>query len=185
MYQTGFSFEEGVYRTFEEFKNNDPYFKGKVSLLNERSFEFSPFIEGTNRPDPHGWVKMKKILKEHPIWGYSLNGVVYIKYQKNYLRLMKIGAYSLFNFHQQYIFESGMRNQGGPSVLESILEYVLDFETGEIHSLKSFPFERILEKDPLLLNEYMELGSAERRKKNKMAYLLKFNQRHPIYFPTY
>ena len=62
--------------------------------------------------------------------------------------------------------------------------YMIDYETGEVVKYCYEGFLRLLEKDKDLYDEFIAIKKYKKRTEQMFIYLMKFNERHPIYFPV-
>jgi len=152
-YTPGFKFNDGIYKTYEEFKQNNPSIKGKAT-----------------------------ISKKDDVWGYCSNGTVYVLRYNSFHRLQKIGAlihYIESHEHLIYNSQSGARN-----VRTENIQHVIDFNTGNIIRFGLKNFLNLLKQDKDLYDVFIALKSKRQMKKKMFMYLIKFNDRNPIYFKT-
>lgn len=187
-YAFGFDFTEGIYVTYNEFKNNSPGIRQyRVKVKND--ILYSDFtdkkriskIEGRNSGG--GWIT----FKEDEIWGICNNDQVFIFVDKAFHEITKIGAlmYVTIVFKGQYdvlSFSSG-DTYVGPAKGTDITTYLIDFETGEYYLYNLKNFTRLLKRDNELYDEFMAINGKKQKKYHMLMYLEKFNNRNPVYFP--
>lgn len=182
----GFDFAEGVYLTYEEFKQNNPsikeyelitedvkYFKSKKPLVRIKKINYST---------PGG---MKETLKSKNVWGISKEGKVYILVDGYPQKLIKIG--SIIYFVVATVEYSGggsfSSNMGGGKQLMSY-EGLLDFNTGGYYQYTMKNFLAFMHRDKELYNEFMRIKGKKNQKHKMISYIDKFNERNPIFFPS-
>jgi len=179
-YTGDFVFNEGIYKTFQEFKNDSPsikkFFIKKLNPYSNPNYIQLDYI----CPDS---LKKKNDCEVNDVWGYSNKGDVYIShiYSAYYFKLMVVGA--LCHFSGITGNESGIdANQVtmNLSTDEDYQQYMLDFETGEVTVFKYKTFCAFLLTHDIDL--YNELQKQKKKKKLIFKYLLKYNERHPIWF---
>jgi hypothetical protein len=191
-YFTGFSFQDGIYINFLDFKQNSPVpayrFANKVSpsayFIYEELIQLPELLLITSTGDTVA-------IQTDAIWGYSVNNYVYIQTNGNFSRIHQIGALSHFVgkkivVENTYVDPTSMywRNQTmrTQTTREEMQEYVLDFESGSIVEFDLKTIEGILKRDLELFDEFNQLN-PKKKKQLKFFYLKKYNERNPIYFP--
>jgi hypothetical protein len=181
-YSHDFKFKDGIFMTFNEFKNNAPSIR-KFEVITDKNMgsEGDIYLKYT-RPDTSG-NKKKKVTAQ--AFGFSKNGVLYFSDGNfGFYRMFIVGALS--HFLQYQFYDNTMDNYyGTPSGLsitsKEMREFVLDFETGQ-----SFLFTYRDFKDYLKLHDAELLTELEHSKNKRDMihhFLLKYNEKHPIYFP--
>jgi hypothetical protein len=170
MYLPSFEFNQGIYLSFDDFKNNQPSItvglqrKGESILMyNDSLKEYAPI-----NPDR--------------VWGYSTGRGIYISAEGDFNRIISIGAFSHF---AAYITTTNFRiDPYGfqvPTESKTLVQFLLNFDNGKVFGFTSKNFEPIIQKDPSLWNEYKKYkGKKEQR---LFIFLRKYNERFPIYFP--
>jgi hypothetical protein len=179
-YDKNYRFQDGVYMTFQEFKENSPSVRDfKVSKSSQFSGETvleTVCLGGT------GYCEIKNC------WGYVQNNAVYISqgFSGYYYRLQIIGAlihyfamntYSIPTYDYAY-GDPFYRNQR--SVENQ--EYFIEFLSGKKYEFSYKIFSGFLqEKDAEL---YEELQKSKKKRKMIYHFMLKYNELHPVYFPV-
>ncbi|NTW32639.1 MAG: hypothetical protein HGB12_08455 [Bacteroidetes bacterium] len=176
-YNRDFVFNDGVYKTFQEFKNNSPSIKKfsvkKASPLSDPNYtliEYSDTIADKNK------------LKD--CWGYCYHGNVYIAhpYYAYYFKLMVIGSLCHYYGISEILSSNAFGNNmvTGISFDKDYGQFMLDFKTGitQIFNYKTF-LNFIKTNDDEL---YQELIVQKKKRQIIYMYLLKYNERHPIWF---
>lgn len=177
-YSSDFVFEEGIYLTFDEFKADSPSIK-KFSIKKPAPYSDPNFIFLEYACSDS--VKETENCKVKDCWGYSYRGDVYIShaYYAYFFKLMVIGSVCHF------VGLSGvgstatdiMTGFGGDNDYK---QFYLDFETGDIQIFTYKYFAEFLKYHDEVL--YEELIKEKKKKKLIFKYLLKYNEKHPIYF---
>lgn len=203
-YTPDFKFEDGFYLNFSMVKNNAPLPLARVitnldrsepdfynKLLQEKSFSYF---------DANG---VKQVIPVSKIWGFSRNGVLYIKISEGFNRVTIIGNICHFvatittydsryydpYYNSPYYYGSRYYNpyyttSPRQSRNQEVKQYLIDFQTGKIYEYEIKSVEILLMKDPELHDEFM--GLRKRKKKQlKFYYIRKFNERNPIYLPVH
>lgn len=179
-YTTDFVFNDGIYKTFQEFKNDNPF------ITKFRIKTPSPYADPNYKvieyscPDS---IKNSGNCKLKDVWGYSYHGDVYIahSYYAYYFKLITIGSLCYF---------SGLSGTGSAIPKSAVMvdfgtnneyqQYMLDFETNKIVVFNYKNFSAFLKTHDEEL--YNELMNQNKKKKIIFKYLLKYNERHPIWF---
>lgn len=193
LYKDGFKFDEGVFPSFESVRHNDPIPKGRI--LSEYSYEHNDFFEQVlSKKSFYYYDRLgnKLSLNSRNVWGYSLNGNLYINIGGNFSRITLIGSISHFIAYQtveSYNSSSPYYNpyypnypyyNPAPSTSTVLQQYLLDFKTGQLLPYDVEGVEILLMKDPELHDEYVQL-SKKKKKQLKFLYIRKFNERNPLY----
>jgi hypothetical protein len=179
-YTSDFIFNDGVYKTFQEFKNDSP---SVVKFVIKKPFPYSDpnYIQLEYVKHDSSGNKDSSDVKD--VWGYCNKGTVYIShsYYSYYFKLMVIGA--LCHFSGLTGYDTGINaNQMtlGLSTDSDYQQFMLDFETGEIQVFNYKKFSAFLKSHDNEL--YSQLMKQKKKRKIIFSYLLKYNERHPIWF---
>ena len=121
-YVTDFPFQEGIYRSFEEFKQNAPSIQAKIERQGSNLFVYDDSLEQMIRVNPD------------KVWGYSQSGNVYISYDEAYWRFLNIGALTHFSAIVVSTFQT-IDAFGFPveQRSKSMKQLFLDFENGKMY----------------------------------------------------
>lgn len=183
-YSRDFPFNDGIYLSFSEFKNNRPSFSN-FNIINDDQYGRAG---STMLAYPcHDSAGMPKLCAVKECFGYCSQGVVYLwqGYGDYYYRLFIIGALSHYLAFQQYnSYPVLVSDQpvGFTGTTAEYTEYLLDFETGE-----SFPFTYKSFSNFLKTHDeelYNALEKSRGKRKLIHNFLLKYNEKHPVYFPV-
>jgi len=200
-YTTDFKFADGFYLNFGMVKNNNPIPMARIitnldrsssdfysDLLKEKQFAFF---------DGNG---VKQETSTNRLWGFSRNGVLYIKMSEGFHRITIVGGICHFvativsyenpyynpyygNPYSSRSYNPYYSNQGRSTSNQDVKQYVLDFETGKTYEYDLNAVEILLMKDAELYDEYMLL-KKKKKKQLKFYYIRKYNERNPIYIPV-
>ncbi len=197
-YTRDYEFKEGVYITPFQFENNQPVPKSKIIS------NVAP-----NRVDFIGEVMKQKVLtyldsvsgQEQKIgienvWGYCQNRILYIYYNKKFVRMNTIGQLCQFTGSVTTTISNPMYTGmgmgmgmgypgygGGTSTYEELRQFIFDTRTNQIVEFTPQMTEQLLKDDDELYKEFSEL---KHRKKTEMmfVYLRKYNDKHPLMLPA-
>jgi len=202
-YTTDFKFADGFYLDFSMVKNNNPIPTARIITSLDRSS--SDFYSDLFKEKIFAFFDGNGVKQETStsrLWGFSRNGVLYIKMSEGFHRITIVGgichfvativsyedpyynpyygnpySYSSRNYSPYYA------NQGRSTKNQEVKQYVLDFETGKTYEYDLNSVEILLMKDVELYDEYMAL-KKKKKKQLKFYYIRKFNERNPIYIPV-
>jgi len=183
-YTRDFKFNDGIFQTFQEFKNNKPSLPEFEVVKDKIYGEEGSIILRYPCPDSIG---SKKTCVIDECFGYSRNGVLYIYqgYPGYYYRMFMVGALSHFvafnkyGMHDMYFSPEPLAYVGTSN---DFAEYLLDLETGETIHFNYRDFCKFLESHDSEL--FQELQNTRQKRKMIHHFLLKYNEKHPVYFPV-
>lgn len=205
-YTHDFRFIDGIYMNFEQVKQNAPLPKYKI--LTNADYHDPEFFDKVLKNDVLYYfddnATRNEILLED-IWGYSRNGVLYIKIGEDFNRITIVGGichfvgtvtvtdtryvdpyynrYNPYGYNSYNYYNNFYSPQRATTYSRTEMkQFILDFETGKVMDYNSGNLEIALMRDPELHDEYSLLKSKE-RKQLKFVYIRKFNERNPVYFP--
>jgi hypothetical protein len=194
-YTPDFKFKDGLYLSFSQLKTNNPLPVARV--LSETDHEDADFynklLEGKKIIyfDDFG---VQQTVSVEKIWGFSRNGIVYIRIGGNYSRITVIGSICHFvanittynsSYYDPYSYNPYYyRYSASPTTTSTteMRQYLLDFETGKILDYDVQGVEVLLMKDPELYDEFAALRN-KKKKQMKFLYIRKFNERNALYIP--
>jgi len=182
LYDGDFDFQEGIYRTFQEFKNNAPYFK--VGLVQDNRGTKIPEMwredEALFYPDENG--ELQPIDKEK-MWGYSYRDAIYVQVNNTFERIMVLGSICHFlGTTTSYTSDPFGYYGGGSSRQTTQRQFMLDMENGGIYDFNTENLSAILERDQVLSEQFEDI--PKKKKKDALfLFLRKYNERHALFFP--
>lgn len=195
-YTPEFMFKDGIYLGFQQVRNNSP-------------IPISRIVSESDHSDPDFYTKIleeKKVVffddfgvqqsvAVDKIWGFSRNGIVYIRIGDNYSRITVIGSICHFvanitsynsRYYDPYSYNPYYnRYSAAPTTTTTteMRQFLLDFETGKILDYDVQGVEVLLMKDPELYDEFEALGN-KKKKQMKFLYIRKFNEKNPLFIPA-
>lgn len=197
-YTPDFKFEEGFFINFQQVKNNNPIPPSRVvTNLDYSSNSFYNEILKQKTLTFFDKVGAKHQVSLSDIWGFSRNGVLYIRVSQGFHRITIIGGIGHFvadittyesDYYDPYYYRmynpyySPYGYQPRTTQKTEMRQYLINFETGKLFDYDRESLEVLLMKDPELHDEYQELR-RRKKKQLKFMYIRKFNERNPIYFP--
>ena len=186
-YTFDFEFEEGLYQTFDEFKNNSPSIKSYIIVKKNDAFleQFQEKVS-VKRVEYIDSDRKQRSLSRKEVWGVCSDGKVYILINRSFQRIDKIGSMIYFTAQLEPEYVAGSARSGPGTVTGvSTVGCLLDFQTGEILSYSYKDFLTVLERDGELYNEFISIKGKKKRKHKMFSYMRKYNERNPIFFPSF
>jgi hypothetical protein len=181
-YSRDFKFADGIFMTFNEFKNNAPSIKKFEIIKDKNSTVESDITLRFTQTDSLGKATNMIVLS---CFGFSKNGVLYFSDGNyGYYRMFIVGALSHYMAYQHNTryYDDYYSNPSAISfTANDITEYILDFETGAkiVFTYRNFK-DFLKTHDEELL---MELEKSKNKRDMIHHFLLKYNEKHPVYFP--
>ena len=188
-YTPEFEFYEGIYLSFEDFRNNNPLPKELIittvaqddpafyrKLFNTRSFRYF---------DERG---LPVNVFTDDVFGYAERGEPFIKFGGRFRKIMVLGMLSYFapgagDPEVQPRFGYTANDQSGSLGSEGFKQIIFNFETGDFTNLTPEAVADFIIDAPGLHREFTQLKRKEQRKA-MYAYIQKYNKANPIYFPV-
>lgn len=189
-YSVDFKFDDGLFLSFEHVQSNRSIpFKNIITqknildptILNDlfQQKTIQLFIDGEKR----------KILTGQ-IWGYSKNGVLYIKHLDQFYRIPSIGQISFFAAQVEVRHipnvdpwnNSYVARQNSSYSTTELQSFLLDFNEGVLYEYSAKNVEKLISPNQELHQNFLSL---KKRKRRQMAfiYIRRFNESRPLYFP--
>lgn len=184
VYTQGFNFRPGIYLSYAQFKSNSPI--PKSALISNEDTSRLDFIrlviskESVQWRDSSGNIQSENVSS---LWGYSENKSVYIRYHYYFNRLMVIGTLCHFTAYETNYMYTGpgtYPNQQYGSPVESMQQFVLDTQTGNVYPFDVKNMEPLLSRDAELYAEFVKLKKKQ-KKDQLFLYLRRYNEKHPLY----
>ena len=206
-----FRFNDGIFMTFEQVRENNPISKAKI--LTSADYNDRDFFKQVFENDEvyfYDAMGIRQEVSKEDIWGYSRNGILYVQIQGGFNRVTYVGnichfvadittydrryygspynyydpyysPYS-YNYYSPYYSPYYMPYRPTTVSRNELVQYMIEFETGKLIEYDLKNVELLLMKDPELYDEFLKLT---RRKKKQMMflYLRKYNEKHPLYLP--
>jgi hypothetical protein len=196
-YSPDYKFDEGIYINFEQVKHNHPIAKSRiistVDVNDDQFFEALFTKQVIAFYDDFG---MKQEVKLKLLWGYSKNGVLYVRMNETFCRISYIGSICHFlanitvlqnqyedpYFYNQYYYYRSLSTPRNYTTTE-MRQFIMDFDSGKIYDYNESNIEVLLMRDPELHDEYTGL-SKRKKQQLKFFYIRKFNERNPLMLPV-
>jgi hypothetical protein len=199
-YTPEFAFNDGIFLTFDQVKNNAPIPKSRlITEVDYYDKDFFTKVLSGKYIYFYDFFGNRQDVKSSDIWGFSRDGILYILMDDEFFRITIIGRICHFvatvttyenryndpYYYNPYYYDSYYRYGGYPSntTTNETRQYLLDFNTGEVYDYNTDNLEVLLMKDPELHDEYSQLGN-KKKKQLRFLYLRKFNEKNPLYLPV-
>ena len=189
-YNLDFSFNDGVYLSFSDFKSNNPI--PVTHIISNNDIRLPDYMELVLEPETLRYydnLGEERIVKTTSLWGYSFGGKAFIQYGDGLFRMPIFGAITLFSAavtNYRVMNDPTMMNPGmmpyQTMPVQELKQFLLNMQTGKV---SPYTIENTLEmmiSAPDLVAEFTQL----KRKKQEEGLLLlirKYNDRFPVYFP--
>jgi len=187
-YTFEFNFKEGLYLTYDEFKNNSPSIND-YKVIAANGLWLDQFDNNTNikRIECFDAEGRKMVLKEKDMWGLCRNGQIYVYVDNAFHKMLRIGALMNLRISFENTEVVSSFSATGSSIYPATNKggaygYLIDFETGTYHLFKLKEFMTLIESDQELYEEFTSIKGKKKKQYNMRMYLEKFNERNPIYF---
>jgi hypothetical protein len=201
-FSSEYRFKDGLYLNIDDVRNNDPIPLGRVvtdlNNYNKDFFDEMIIREEIILYDENG---VRASVPTKNIWGYAQNGRLYIMLGGKFQRIIIEGSISHFiasattymktfrpddtsryytttedlyrSINRKYFYDN-VSTEGNMSLF--------DFESNVLTGYNEDNLGKLLERDSILSSEYESLRKRE-KKKNMAAFIRRYNDRHPLYFP--
>ncbi len=187
MHAPGFQFREGIYLSFDQFRANRPVPVSRIiSEYDSTALDYLRKIVSTKTIRFMNDAGAEEEISPGKLWGFSENNSVYIRFNGDFNKVVVIGSLCHFTAMYTTYMSTGPTTMGGPSTgtpVQSLQQYMLDMRTGQVSDFVLPNVETLLQRDPALYKEFMEI-KKRKRKKLVFFYLRKYNERNPLYFPA-
>ena len=175
-YTPDFEFKNGIYLNFNQVKLNNPLPASRiVSDVPHDDPAFYDKLLTSKKLTYYDDFGVQQTLTSDNIWGFSRNGIIYIKIGNGFSRVTVIGGichfvadittytnrfYDPYSYYPYSYSPYGYNRYGyspGSYATNEMKQYLIDFETGKILEYNERNLEILLMKDPELHDEYAAL----------------------------
>ena len=165
---------EGIFLTFEEFKNNTPTKLYKLNRDPKKNIERSSIKEKRTGLPVKDFYGSETYLEEGQVFAFCDSQDVYISFGKNYFKIEDFGPrYCVFTNeynaqHNVYYFGGGYNgsphlSNSQPTMIRTdhpsatVFEYVIDMNNGQIHRVNNKSMKKkILVDYPVILEKFLK-----------------------------
>lgn len=196
-YTADFDFYDGLYLDFEDFRNDNPIpFESVISTYSVNDPMFLEQMLADRDITYRDRFDEVRTVSINDIWGYARNGRPYVCFTgSRYLGLLvpdqrkrknedNFGKFIIIG--QLCVFQVNMLTHRDPTNILSgawdTNQLFFSIRERRVADYNGPEFERLIADDPELLKEFVALDLDE-KKKRMFSYVLRYNQRHPLYFP--
>ncbi len=180
-YTPEFKFRDGIFINFDMVKANSPLPPARIETdLDKYDMEFFETITADKEIVIYDDNGVKFVMKSEDIWGYGYNGLLYINVGKVFHKMNFEGSISRFVAAATTYYSV---NRVSQIFTVKRRQYLFDFESCNVMEFTPGAVELLLERDSELLKEYHAL-SRRKRIRMKYAFIRKYNEKHPLYFPA-
>lgn len=182
-YAAGMDLNDGIYRTFEEFRVNDP----GIPLDRIRDQQGLAVHDIRTLVSKLYWqpdTGAVQVIRADNVWGFCQNDVIYIAAGNGFYRIGLMGSLGHMVYEVTYRDWDPYMNPYGGMTHTALAHLLLDMNTGAFLNFNSGGMAEALKADPLLLEEFLAVPKKERNKDAILFRFLRFyNERHPLLFP--
>lgn len=199
MYDKNFVFQEGIYITYKQFKEDRPSTrKDIITTVDPVNLEFyTKLVRSVSFQVLRENGKYINVFPED-IFGYTENGITYVNTASGFTRLVSIGAICYFPIQieqtptVQPALGVGMGTYGGGVGVgvniggggNTTTEYIFKFKSGQASVLSPESLAEFIRDDEILYHSYVSMKKKE-KKKQMHQFMREYNDRHQIYFPKH
>ncbi len=180
-YAPGFRFNEGLYLSFASFRANSPDIpRGALTDQQGRAVQD---LRSTNgkvfAPDSTGASQRIDLDR---LWGFCDNGVVHVRAGDGFSRIGLMGSIGHLVFDATYRDWNSFGYYGTRTYTVEEQRF-LDMATGRMVPVNSGGLYTILERDPVLKEEFEAIPARKRKDEVLFLFMRRYNERNPLYFP--
>ncbi|MCB9185922.1 MAG: hypothetical protein H6601_04170 [Flavobacteriales bacterium] len=191
---------EGIYRTFDEFRRNEPFHTSEYTLIEAKPGDnvmVNRFRDELSFKDKAG---NQKQLGSSKFFGYCRNDTVYISFWK-FHPITEWGHLILIHVIEnqpQYLNPSArpyshekidttksrskFRNNHPQGDVLTDRWYVLDYMTGDMYTIHTYTLLEKFEKWDLELFKQFKRAKRKFKTETQLEFIRRFNERNPIRF---
>ncbi|MCB9193065.1 MAG: hypothetical protein H6597_00910 [Flavobacteriales bacterium] len=180
-YTSAYTFRSGVYRTFDEFRNNAPGIPIEA-LTDDQGLRIRDIDEEIGRLYHVDSTGQRVRIDGDHIWGYCTHDIVRVAAGNGFFRIGRMGALAHLIIERTVNdYDPYASGYGGYTVQE---ERMIDTMTGELLPFDAGGMDKALLHDPPLSGEFRALAKRERRKAPTLyRFLQRYNERNPLLVP--
>lgn len=189
-YDLDFSFDDGIYLDFQDFKANNPI--PITHLISGHDIRLPDYMEQVTDEEIIAYFDQlgeKRSVASNKIWGYTFNGKPFIGYGDGFFRMPMLGTITHFTaavttyrmMSDPMMMSPGMMPYREVPVQE-LRQFILDMRCGKVLPYTEENVLMLMSNATDLVNDFEKLKKKQRQ---QQLYLLirRYNERHPIYFP--
>ncbi|MEO6903777.1 MAG: hypothetical protein ABI315_11615 [Bacteroidia bacterium] len=184
-YTKDYEFNEGVYATIKNFKQNNPINKVVVvTTIPKSQLDFYKQLVESRVIAYKDSTGNEQQIESSTLWGYCQNRSIYVNFNSSFQRLNVIGSLCYFTASVKSVMSyNDPTNYGMSNTHTELRQYVLNTQTNEIVDFTAQTMEAILINDKPLYDEFMKFKKKD-KPKQIFVYLRKYNDRHLLYLKS-
>ncbi len=185
-YSKDFTITEGIYLSYQDFRNNQPVPKDRIiSNYNRNDMNFIADVLAKDEFQYKDSTGKEHKMNCRSVWGFCNNRTVFIYHKNSFNRVPIIGNICHFTAyvytyatHGNPYYDNTMLN-----TIPDLRSFMLDTKTGMVMEFLPASLETVLKRDDTLYKQYMALSKRKKRD-SCFLYLRKYNEKHPLMFPS-
>lgn len=189
-YDLDFRFNDGLYLSFIDFKNNDPI--PVTHIISDFDIRLPSYMEDVTYGEViryYDRLGEERTVATEKVWGYAFGGKSFIQHGDGFFRMPVLGTITLFTAvvtTYQMVSDPMMMNPGMMPYREvpvqEMKQFLLDMRSGQVVGYTIENTLNLMAGDADLTDEFLKL---KRRKQQEGLLILirKYNDRYPLYFP--
>ncbi|MCF8460160.1 MAG: hypothetical protein K9G46_05510 [Flavobacteriales bacterium] len=195
-YDVDFEFYNGLYLSFEDFRNDNPI--SFESIISTRTIDDPLMLDDLLKQASFRYKDGLGEIREQTtnrIWGFARQGRPFVKLNaSNYMgivssretlragnnefgQFVELGQISLIQVNMTVTSPVQNHSQTG--------QFLFSINTGKAVHYTVANFEELLKSDSELHSEFVRFGSDKKKKEMFFRFIKRFNEKHPTYFPFY
>jgi len=189
-YDLDFSFKDGIYLSFGDFKANNPV--PVTHIISKHDIRLPDYMEQVMEADMVRYYDNfgeERTLKTSALWGYSFGGKAFIQHGDGFFRMPIFGAITHFTAAvtvYRTVSDPMMMNPGMMPYREvpvqELRQFILDMRTGQVLAYTIENTLSLMPADRDLVDDFLKLKKKQQQE-GLLLLIRKFNDRYPLYFP--
>ena len=183
-----FRMSEGIYLSYEDFRNNHPLSKDEVRTDTDK--EYLDFFGKTLEREKLFYTRNGASLSvdSKNVWGFYQNNVLHVNYAGTFYKVPLFGSISYLVATVEVVtpayYSIGVMGGGvgATSVrTKEVRNFLINFYDGVVTQYSTDLAEFLLSRDAELYKEYLSLKPRKRKEQVSM-FIRRYNEAHPVYF---
>jgi hypothetical protein len=165
VFNNSVNLKNGIYTSFYEVLKNSPKYPDCTLQVRQQLLDTAYFQYLDPDQRLHDY--------EDPLFAVVKNDILYVRYRTRLCKVLIRDAVSIMNKELTYYLTYRY-------VETEDHIFMVDFRKGTVKKLNADNLEEILVRDPVLYEEFSKL-SVSKKRKSLYSYILKYNDRNPVY----
>jgi hypothetical protein len=174
LFDRSFKLKKGIYTSYFEILENSPKYPDYLIETN------NDIVFGKLSMNFYDQNMIQQDIKDE-VFAYVQEGYIVVKYDNQFYKLILTGPIS--TFYKEKITSNSPYNSPITYTTVDDKLFLFDLRTGYINKLNLKNIDWILKRDSVLYTSYLALSDSKKRK-TLYSFILKYNQRNPIYIRT-